>query len=78
LWVSSILVTRFSVAHPTAHVPPVSPLIAPSVARDASTGLHYDHCGRDGHVVAFCYRKKKAQKAQARCSSQVTGGSNSG
>jgi hypothetical protein len=29
-------------------------------------------------VEAFCYRKKKAQKAQARCSSQGTGGFSSG
>jgi hypothetical protein len=29
-------------------------------------------------VEAFCYKKKKAQKAQARCSSQSTGGSGSG
>jgi hypothetical protein len=42
-----------------------------------STGLHCDHCGRDGHVKAFCYRKKKAQKAHAHRSSQGTDGSSS-
>jgi hypothetical protein len=34
-----------------------------------SGGLHCAHCGRNGHVEAFCYRKK----AQARRSSQGTG-----
>jgi hypothetical protein len=38
-------------------------------------GLHCDYCGRDEHVEAFCYRKKKTQKAQAHRSSQGTGGS---
>jgi hypothetical protein len=52
--------------------------VAPSTARGASTGLHSDHCGRDGHVDAFCYRKKKAQKAQAHRSSQGTCGYSSG
>jgi hypothetical protein len=52
--------------------------VAPSAARGASTGLHCDHCGRDGHVEAFCYRKKKAQKSQAHRSLQGTGGSSSG
>jgi hypothetical protein len=52
--------------------------VVPHVARGKSGGLHCDHCGRDGHVEAFCYRKKKAQKAQARRSSQGTGGTDSG
>jgi hypothetical protein len=37
-------------------------------ARGESVGLH---CGWDGHVEAFYYRKKKAQKAQAHRSSRV-------
>jgi hypothetical protein len=37
-------------------------------ARGESGGFH---CGWDGHVEAFCYRKKKAQKAQACHSSRV-------
>jgi hypothetical protein len=69
LWVSSVLVARSLVACPTAPVPPVSPPVTLSAARGASTGLHCDHCGQDGHVEAFCYRKKKAQKAQAHRSS---------
>jgi hypothetical protein len=77
LWISSILAACSSVAHPIAPVPPVSPLVALSVACDMSTGLHCDDCGRDEHVEAFCYRKKKAQKGQARRSSQGTGGSSS-
>jgi hypothetical protein len=69
LRVSSVLATRSSVSRPAIPVPPTSPLVAPSTARGASTGLHCDHYGRDGHVEAFCYRKMKAQKAQARHSS---------
>jgi hypothetical protein len=60
-----------SSAHPAALVPLVSPPIVPSATRDESGGLH---CGHDGHVEAFCYRKKKAQKAQARRSSHDTSG----
>jgi hypothetical protein len=62
LRVSFVLAARSSVARPTAPMPLTSHLVAPSAARGASTGLHCDHCGRDGHVNAFCYRKK-AQKA---------------
>jgi hypothetical protein len=54
-----------------------APSVAPSAARSVSTSLHYDHYGRDGHVEAFCYMKKKAQKAQAHRSSQGTSGSSS-
>jgi hypothetical protein len=64
------LTTHFSVTHPVALVSPSSPPVALSTARGASIGLH---CGQDGHVDAFCYRKKKAQKAQAHHSSQGTG-----
>jgi hypothetical protein len=46
-------------------VPLASPLVVPPVA-------HGD--GRDDHMEAFCYRKKKAQ---ARRSSQGTGGTDS-
>jgi hypothetical protein len=69
---SSVLVARFSVA---CHIALVPLPFAPPAARGESVGLHCDHCGRDGHVEAFCYRKKKAQ---ARRSSQGTGGSSSG
>jgi hypothetical protein len=77
LQVSSVLVAHSSVAHPGALMPPASPLVTPSTARGVSTGLHYDHYGRDGHVEAFRYRKKKAHKAQARRSSHGTSGSSS-
>jgi hypothetical protein len=60
---------RSSSAHPAAPVPLASPMIVPPAARGEIVGLHCDHCGRDGHVEAFCYRKKKAQKVQARLSS---------
>jgi hypothetical protein len=72
---STILAARSSVSHsstarPAALVPLASPPVVPPTARGESIGLH---CGRDGHVEAFCYRKKKAQKAQAHRSSQGTG-----
>jgi hypothetical protein len=75
LRVSSVLAARSLVARPTASVPLASPPVALTAARGVSTGLHCDHCGRDGYVEAFCYRKKKAQ---AHRSSHGTGGSSSG
>jgi len=62
---STVLAARSSAshslsAHPTALVPLSSPPVVPSSARGESVVLHCDHCGRDGHVEAFCYRKKKA------------------
>jgi hypothetical protein len=51
-------------------VPPASPLVVPPAAHGKCGGLHCAHCGHDGHVEAFCYRKKKAQ---AHRSSQGTG-----
>jgi hypothetical protein len=65
-------------ARPVAPVALASPSVIPPTARGDSVGLQCDHCDRDGHVEAFCYRKKKAQKAQARRSSQGTGGTGSG
>jgi hypothetical protein len=70
---ATILAARSSFAHPAAPVPLASPPVVPPAAHGESVGLHYDHCGHDGHVEAFCYRKRKAQKAQAHCSSQGTG-----
>jgi hypothetical protein len=77
---ATVLATRSSAGHssfarPTAPVPLASPLVVPPAARGESVGLHYDHCGRDGHVEAFCYRKKKAH---AHHSSHGTGGTGSG
>jgi hypothetical protein len=69
------LVGRSLTTRPAAPVPLASPPAAPPTARGESVGLHR---GRDGHVEAFCYRKKKAQKAQACRSSQGTGGTSSG
>jgi hypothetical protein len=66
--------SRSSSARPTASMPLASPSVVPPAARGESGGLHCAHCGRDGHVEAFCYRKKKAQ---ARRSSQGTGGTGS-
>jgi hypothetical protein len=61
---------RSSFAHHAAYVPLVSPPVVPPAIRGESVGLHRDHGGHDGHVEAFCYRKKKAQKAQTHHSSQ--------
>jgi hypothetical protein len=80
---ATILVARCSSSHslsarPTASVPLASPPVVSPAARGESGGLHCDHCGRDGHVEAFYYRKKKTQKAQVRRSSQGTGGTDFG
>jgi hypothetical protein len=80
---ASVLVARSSVdrsssAHSAAPVLLASSSIVPAAARGESGDLHCDHYGHDGHVEAFCYRKKKTQKAQARRSSQGTGGTSSG
>jgi hypothetical protein len=53
--------SHFSSTHPTASVPLASPSVVPPAARGESGGLHCAHCGRDGHVEAFCYRTQKAQ-----------------
>jgi hypothetical protein len=66
-----------SSVRPTALVPLASPPVVPPAARGESGGLDCAHCGRDGHMEAFCYRKKKAQKTQAHRSSQGTGGTGS-
>jgi hypothetical protein len=65
-------------ACPATPMPLASPPVVSSAARGESGGLHCDHCGRDRHVEAFCYKKKKAQKAQAHRSSHCTGGTDSG
>jgi hypothetical protein len=57
-----------------ASVPLASPPVVPPPTRGESGGLHCAHCDHDGHVEAFCYRKKKTQKAQACRSSQGTSG----
>jgi hypothetical protein len=67
--------SRSSSARPTASMPLASPPVVPPATRGESGGLHCAHCGRDGQVEAFCYRKKKVQ---ARSSSQGTGGTGSG
>jgi hypothetical protein len=71
------LAGRYSSARPTAPMPLASPPVVPPTAHGESDGLYYDQCGHDGHVEAFCCRKKKAQKAQAHRSSKGTGGTSS-
>jgi hypothetical protein len=75
LRVSSVMAGHSSVACHATPVPPDPPPVALSVAHGVSTSLHCDHYG---HVEAFCYKKKKAHKAQAHRSSQSTSGSGSG
>jgi hypothetical protein len=62
--------SRSSSARPTTSVPLASPPVVSPTAHGESGGLHCVHYGRDGHVEAFCYRKKKAQACR---SSQGTG-----
>jgi hypothetical protein len=57
--------SRSSSTRPTALVPLASPPVVPPAARCESGGLHCAHCGHDGHVEAFCYRKKKAQACRS-------------
>jgi hypothetical protein len=71
------LASRSSFARPTASMPLASPPVVPPAAHGESGGLYCDHCGHDGHVEVFCYRKKKAQEAQARHSSQGIGDTSS-
>jgi hypothetical protein len=49
-----------SSAHPATPIPLASPPVVHPTACGDSVGLHCDHCGCDGHVEAFYYRKKKA------------------
>jgi hypothetical protein len=60
---ATVLAARSSTGHsssarPVAPVSPASPPVVPPTAHGESVGLHYDHCSCDGHVEAFCYRKK--------------------
>ncbi|WVZ93221.1 hypothetical protein U9M48_039219 [Paspalum notatum var. saurae] len=72
---TSALATRSSPSRP-AVAPPSLPSSAtapsPSARGGGGGGLHCDYCGKDGHVEAFCYRKKKAQRSQTRPASQTS------
>jgi hypothetical protein len=74
---SSVLAAHSLFAHPVAHVPLASASVALSAAHAKSGILYCDHCSWDEHVEAFCYRKKKAEKAQTCYSSQGIGDSDS-
>jgi hypothetical protein len=54
LRISLVLDARFLVARPATPVPPACSLVALSATRGASTSFHYDHCGQNGSVDAFC------------------------
>ena len=69
---ASVLAAR-SISRSTTAPPAVSSASAPSGGTGGG-GLHCDHCGRDGHVLEFCFKRKKEQ-ARARRSSQGSGGS---
>jgi hypothetical protein len=69
------LAIRSLFARPIASMPLASPpVVPPAATRGESGGLRCDHCGHNGHVDVFCYRKKKAQ---AHRSSQGTSGTGS-
>ncbi|WVZ93213.1 hypothetical protein U9M48_039211 [Paspalum notatum var. saurae] len=72
---ASALAARSSSSRP-AVAPPSLPSSAttpsPSARGGGGGGLHCDYCGKDGHVEAFCYRKKKAQRSQTRPASQTS------
>ncbi|WVZ61780.1 hypothetical protein U9M48_011597 [Paspalum notatum var. saurae] len=58
----SALAARSAPSRPAVPSLPSSPVPVPSSsARGGGGRLHCDYCGKDGHVEAFCYRKKKAQ-----------------
>jgi hypothetical protein len=68
---ATVLVACSSAGHSlstrlAAPVPLATHSVVPPIAHGESVGLHCDHCGRDEHVEAFYYRKKKSHKAQAR------------
>ena len=74
---SSVLVVGLPSSWSTPPPPVLSSTTPPSSTAPSSTsgedkGLLCNHCGRSGPVEAFCYRKKKELKAQARHSSQGT------
>jgi hypothetical protein len=71
---SSVLAARssFKVSPPSGA--PSS--VVPSSVSGGGGGLKCDWCGRDNHVEAYCYRKKKAQSCRGGHSSQGTSGSN--
>ncbi|KAJ1268166.1 hypothetical protein BS78_07G116100 [Paspalum vaginatum] len=63
---ASALAARSSPSRPL--VPPLSlpssaPASFPSAREGGGGGLHCDYCGKDGHVEALCYRKKKAHRS---------------
>ncbi|WVZ71374.1 hypothetical protein U9M48_019966 [Paspalum notatum var. saurae] len=61
---TTALAARSSPSQPV--VPPSSASAPPSSTRGGGGGgLHCYYCGKDGHVEAFCYRKK-AQSSQTR------------
>ncbi|WVZ84521.1 hypothetical protein U9M48_031548 [Paspalum notatum var. saurae] len=64
---ASALATRSAPSRPA--VPPLSsassaPMPSPSARGEGGGGLRCNYCGKDDHVEAFCYRKKKAQRSQ--------------
>ncbi|WVZ60284.1 hypothetical protein U9M48_010330 [Paspalum notatum var. saurae] len=76
----SALAARSAPSRPAAPSLPSSPApVPPSSARGGGGRLHCDYCGKDGHVEAFCYRKKKAQlRSQTSSSSQSSGSASAG
>ena len=82
---SSVLAARSSPSAPrssssSAATPPVVPSsVAPlSGSRTGGSVLECSHCGKEGHVEAYCYRKRKDQRARSRRFSQGAGSPNTG
>ncbi|WVZ89477.1 hypothetical protein U9M48_035880 [Paspalum notatum var. saurae] len=48
-----------------------APAPPPSTRGGGGGGIHCDYCGKDGHVEAFCYRKKETSPASGSASAGV-------
>jgi hypothetical protein len=55
--------SHFSSTRPTTSVPLASPPVVPPAARGESGGLHYDHCGRDGHVKGVLLQEEESSSS---------------
>ncbi|KAJ1262704.1 hypothetical protein BS78_09G130300 [Paspalum vaginatum] len=58
-------------AVPPPSLPSSAPVSSPPARGWGGGGLHCDYCGKDGHVKAFCYRKKKTHRSQTRQASKT-------
>ncbi|CAD6254129.1 unnamed protein product [Miscanthus lutarioriparius] len=76
---SSVLAARFACPGVLGSAPKGSSSVVSSSGTRSSGGLHCDHCDRDGHVEAHCYKKKRqAQSRQGGRPSQGPGTATTG